>query len=417
MSTVFADAVRADRITLRRWRAALVTAFFGTGLCTATWVSRTPAIRQALHASTAEMGLVIAGLSIGSVVGIAAGGVLSNRRGARFVVVAGLLSVALGLAVIPLGVALGQAPLVSVGLACFGYGMGSSEIGLNVEGVELEARMGRSIVPGLHGSYSVGTFVGGLVGLGANAAHVPVPIHLLAVAAITAAATVWLGRQLPVLRGADAHDAPGGADGTIGTAAPPARWWDSRLIALAAIILGMALAEGSANDWLPLITVDGFGKSAAAGSIIYAGFGLAMAIGRLAGGRVIDRFGSVRVMRVCSLLAAFGIGLVSLAPSFWIAVGGVLFWGLGTSLGFPVAMSASGGHPAHAGRRASVVAAAGYSAFLIGPPMLGFVGQQVGLREAILIVMGAVLATVVVAGAVRKPSPGPAISLPDPVRD
>ncbi|MDA8440730.1 MAG: MFS transporter [Propionibacterium sp.] len=176
---------------------------------------------------------------------------------------------------------------------------------------------------------------------------------------------------------------------------------DRRLLGLAVIILGMALAEGSASDWLPLIVVDGYGSSAAVGSMVFAFFGLAMAIGRLSGGRGIDRFGRAPIMRVSAVVAAAGIGVVMVAPTLWLGALGVLMWGLGCSLGFPVALSASGEDPRHAARRAGFVATAGYSAFLIGPPLLGFLGQRVGLRHAIGVVLVVVLATLFAAGSTR----------------
>ena len=390
---------------LLRWRAALVVAFFGTGLSMASWVSRTPAIRDTLDASTGEMGLIIAGLSVGSVIGIAVGGILVARRGARFVVACGMASIVLGLIVVAVGVIAAEGLIVATGLAFFGYGMGSGEIGQNVEGVELEVAMGRSVVPGLHGCYSLGIFVGGLLGLLANSLHLPVLAHLIGVAALTAAGTLWLVGQLPPLTGATPvvageHASAGDAGRATGRRRLP--WLDARLLALAAIILGMALAEGSANDWLPLIAVDGFGLTAAVGSIVYAFFGLSMAIGRLSGGRIIDRFGRAPVMRASAVTAAVGIGLVSFSPELWLAGVGVLLWGLGASLGFPVALSAAGDDPAHAAKRASAVATAGYAAFLVGPPILGLLGEQVGLRGAILVVMVAVLATTFFAGAVRQ---------------
>ncbi|WP_265520529.1 MFS transporter [Oerskovia flava] len=397
----------SERVGLGRWRAALVVAFFGTGLGMATWVTRTPSIRDVLGASTAEMGLIIAGLSVGSVIGIGVGGLLVARRGARFVVACGMSAIVAGVLVVGLGAGLSHGLVVATGLALFGYGMGSGEIGLNVEGVELEVAVGRSVVPGLHGCFSLGIFVGGLAGLAANAAAVPVLVHMATVTLLVGAGTVWLVGQLPARTGATARTS--GADPMRGAAVPRGQrwpWFDARLLALAAIILGMALAEGSANDWLPLIVVDGYGLSESVGALVYAFFGLSMAVGRLTGGRVIDRFGRAPVMRTSAVVAAAGIAMVSFAPGPWLAAVGVLLWGLGASLGFPVALSAAGDDPEHAAKRASAVATAGYAAFLVGPPILGLLGEQVGLRAAILVVMVAVLATTLFSGAVReRPSP------------
>lgn len=396
--------------SLARWRMGLMTAFFGTGIGVATWVTRTPAIRDALSASTAEMGLVIAGLSIGSILGISVGGPLVARYGARLVVVGGMASIALGMAVMAGGVVLGQSLVVSAGLALFGYGMGSGEIGNNVSGVELEIAVGRSVVPGLHGCYSVGTVVGAGVGILANQVALPVPTHLLVVAASVAAGTAWLSRQVPALTG-QVPRTPSAAPDPANTAVPETTdspsgqrfaWFDRRLVGLGIIILGMALAEGSASDWLPLIVVDGFSSTAVLGSVVYASFGAAMAIGRLGGGRVIDRVGRAPVMRASALVAAAGIGIVVVAPNLALGAVGVLLWGIGASLGFPVALSAAGDDPLHAARRASFVATAGYAAFLVGPPALGLLGEHVGLRNAILLVLVAVMCTIFAAGSVRR---------------
>ena len=398
---------------LGRWRAALFVVFFATGVGMATWVTRTPAIRDGLGATTAEMGLVIAGLSVGSIIGIGVGGLLVARRGARFVVGSGLAAFALGLVVVAVGTLTAQALVVAAGLALVGYGMGSGEIGNNVSGVELEIAVGRSVVPGLHGAYSLGTVAGALVGLAANHVGLSVVAHLGVVTAGMVAGLLWLVRHVPAETGripvltadsrasSDSQHLGGLEPGE----QPRFAWVDRRLVGIGVIILGMALAEGSASDWLPLIVVDDYSSTAVLGSLIYAFFGAAMATGRLAGGRLIDRFGRATIMRTSSVVAAGGIGIVVVAPNLALAAVGVLLWGLGASLGFPVALSAAGDDPRYAARRATVVATAGYAAFLVGPPILGFLGEHIGLRHAIIVVLVAVAATTFAAGSVRPQPP------------
>lgn len=378
----------SPRLTPVRRRTALFAAFFVTGLSMATWVTRTPDIRDATGATTGQMGLIIAGLSAGSMVGIALGGPLVARRGARFVVLTGMVGIVAGSAGVAIGAALGSGVIVALGLAAFGYGMGSGEIGQNVEGVDVEQAMGRSVVPSLHGCYSLGIFVGALLGLGANALGVAVLIHLLAVAALTAAAAIWLLANLEPDTGKESHDSTAELTTRLRSTSV---WREPRTIAIAIVILGMALAEGSANDWLPLIVVDGFALSATVGALLYAGFGGAMAIGRFSGGYLLDRFGRTPVLLSSAVLAAVGIAVVSFAPHAAIGAAGVVLWGLGASLGFPVALSAAGDDPVNSARRVSAVATAGYAAFLVGPPMLGFVGEHWGLRGAILIVLAFVV--------------------------
>ncbi len=84
---------------------------------------------------------------------------------------------------------------------------------------------------------------------------------------------------------------------------------------------------------------------------------------------------------------------------------GVLVWGLGSSLGFPVGMSAAADEPARAPARVSVVSTIGYLAFLAGPPVLGALGNRVGVLPALLVVCVVALLGVLAAGAAR-PLPG-----------
>ncbi|MFC8194296.1 MFS transporter [Streptomyces sp. NPDC057298] len=388
-----------------RRRAALLVAFLVTGLCISTWVSRTPAIRDATGASTAEMGFIIAGLSVGSMIGIALGGQLVARNGARFVILWGMAAVVTGVAVVALGTLAGTGWLVAAGLAFFGCGMGSGEIALNVEGVAVEAAMGRTVVPGLHGSYSLGTCVGGLMGLAAGLLSVPVVTHLTTVAVLSAGASCWLVANLPAATGRTGPR-PGDTAAVPGPtgASPRAIWREPRTVGIGVIVLGMALAEGSANDWLPLIVVDGFALSATVGALIYALFGAAMAVGRFSGGFLLDRYGRTPVMLASAGLAVVGIGTVSLAPHIALGAFGVILWGLGSSLGFPVALSAAGDDPADSARRVSAVATMGYTAFLVGPPILGLVGEHVGLRPSLMIVLAAVSVSALFSRSVAKPA-------------
>lgn len=395
--------------TETRWRIALTAAFACTGLTMATWVSRTPAIRDLTGSTTAEMGFIIAGMSVGSMAGIAAGGAYVARSGGRSVVRTGLLAIAAGTVLVAVGAALGDGRVVALGLAGIGFGMGSGEIALNVEGVALEGVAGRTIVPSLHGAYSLGLCVGALLGLAANAARLPVLPHLLAAAVVTASATLWLVRSLPTETGRETRTGERvPLRATVAGFAGVFR--ENRTLAIGIIVLGMALAEGSANDWLPLIVVDGFGLSATTGSLVYAFFGFAMATGRFAGGWFLDRYGRTPVMLTSAAAAVVGIGLVSFAPGIAIGAVGVLLWGLGAALGFPVALSAAGDDPIGAARRVSAVATAGYAAFLVGPPALGFIGEHAGLRSAILVVLVMVAVSACFAGAVGKPVVAPGTS-------
>lgn len=164
----------------------------------------------------------------------------------------------------------------------------------------------------------------------------------------------------------------------------------------------MAFAEGSANDWLPLLMVDGHGFSPTSGSLIYAGFTLGMTVGRFTGGWFIDRYSRVAVVRASALMGALGISLIIFVDSSWVAGVSVILWGLGASLGFPLTISAASDTGPDAPTRVSVVATTGYLAFLVGPPLLGYWVNTMACA-AMLVVLALVLVAAVVAKAVAKP--------------
>lgn len=87
------------------------------------------------------------------------------------------------------------------------------------------------------------------------------------------------------------------------------------------MVLGMAFAEGAANDWLPLIMIDGYKVNSLAGSFIYGLFVAAMTLGRFSGGWVLDRYGRVRVLSGCAFAAALGLLLVIWGQHYLVASG------------------------------------------------------------------------------------------------
>jgi MFS family permease len=175
-------------------------------------------------------------------------------------------------------------------------------------------------------------------------------------------------------------------------------WLEPRTLLIGLIVLGMAFAEGSANDWLAIAMVDERDVSNATGALLFGVFTAAMTIGRVVGGPLLDRFGRVPVLRASTALATVGLVTVIFVEQPVVMVIGIVLWGLGASLGFPVGMSAAADDPAKAAARVSAVATIGYCAFLAGPPLIGLLGEAVGLLNALLVV--AVL--IVLAGSVSS---------------
>ncbi|MEV8449762.1 MFS transporter [Streptomyces parvus] len=405
----------------RRRRAALFLFMLATGVSMASWVARTPAVRDALEVSTGSMGLVLFGLSIGSMAGVLASGGLVRRHGGRLVITVGAGLLVAGLLVIAGGAALEVSGGVFGGLALFGAGMGLAEVAFNIEGAAVERAVGRPVLPVLHGCFSLGTVVGALLGMGSTAVRFPVGWHLAAVALAVAVAGVWTVRAVPAGTGREERDAEGagGAEsrdgeraGSGGWRAQVAVWRDRRLVLIGLIVLAMAFAEGSANDWLPLLMVDGHGTGATAGSLTFMLFAVAMTTGRFTGGPLLVRYGPAAVVRVSAVVAAAGVALVVFSSSALLAGAAVVLWGLGASLGFPVTISAAGEGVRDASARVAAVSTAGYAAFLVGPPSLGFLADHVGLRNAMVVVLVLLGGAALITGALRRRPGAPAAEVP-----
>ncbi|ROQ66263.1 fucose permease [Streptomyces sp. 840.1] len=384
-----------DAVT-RRWRTALFLFMLAAGTGMASWVARTPAVRDGLDVSTGSMGLVLFGLSVGSMAGVMSSGPLVRRHGGRGAISVGASLIVTGLLVVAAGTGLSLAAGVFCGLALFGGGMGLAEVAFNIEGAAVESAIGRPVLPVLHGCFSLGTVVGALLGMGLTAAAFPVGWHLTLVAVLIAAAAVRAVLSIPHGTG---KDDGGGAPGTGGLRGQLTVWRDRRLVLIGVIVLAMAFAEGAANDWLPLLMVDGYEVSATAGSLTFLVFASSMTLGRFAGGPLLERFGRAQVVRISAVVAALGLAVVIVAPSPAMAGAATVLWGLGASLGFPVTVSVAGDHPHDAAARVGAVSTAGYLAFLVGPPGLGFLADHIGLRLAMTVVLALVIVAAMLAGA------------------
>ena len=385
-----------------RARNAVFVAFVGSGFGFASWASRIPQIRDAVQATPAELGLILLAIAAGAVIALPLAGLVVNRFGpARTVaVLATVLSV--GLVVLALGTPVGVLPVV-VGLFLIGYGNGTWDVAMNVEGAEVEQRLERTIMPRFHAGFSVGTVLGALGGAACVALDISVTAHLLVVAALNVAVV-----PVTVLRGflprSVQPPTPTPTEATSGKRPHPlAAWREPRTLLLGVFGLCMAFSEGVGNDWLAVAMIDGYGTAPVVGPLAFAVFLAAMTAGRWFGPSLIDRRGRVFAVRASALVALIGLLLVVLAPPLLpVALIGVVLWGGGTALGFPVAMSAAADDPAHAPARVSVVASIAYTAFLAGPPLIGFLGEHVGVLRALGVVAG-LLAVALLVGGITRP--------------
>jgi MFS family permease len=384
-----------------RARNAVLASFFVNGFAVATWASRIPSVRRTLDLGAGELGLLLLTVSVGSLLALPSTGGRVQRFGTARVVVAGSTILGVGLVVAAVGAGvLGSVPVTAVGLFLTGLGIGSWDVSMNVEGAEVERRLGRSVMPRFHAAFSLGTVAGGVIGALVTLAGLGVAWHV----GLAGVVTTVLGTLS--VRGFLHDGAPAQEQRERTPSRHPLRaWLEPRTLAIGVLVLAMALTEGVANDWLGVAVVDGYGAAAWLGSAAFATFVAAMTVGRVSGTVLLDEFGRLRVLWASMAVAAAGVLLVVLGHSALLVVLGIVLWGLGASLGFPVGMSAASDDPAHAAARVSVVATIGYTAFLGGPPLVGFLGSRFGVLNALLVVSVVLLPAALAVPAARPVRP------------
>jgi MFS family permease len=382
-----------DTPTLRRATRGVYLVFIGSGLGFASWAARIPQVREELDLTPAALGLVLLAIAVGSLIALPTAGLIVHRIGAAKTIVAMSLILATGIATAGMGVLVGVVPLV-IGLVLMGFGNGGWDVAMNVEAAAVEQQLKRSIMSRFHAGFSLGTVIGALLGAAMNALHVSVTVNLLLIALVLAVAMPLSTRGfLPA--GTEAHEQ------RAEIVHPLKAWIEPRTLLIGLLVLTMAFAEGTATDWIGVATIDGYGATAALGSLAYGVFVTSMTIGRWYGTQILDRFGRVPVLRAGAASALIGLLIVVFGPNLVTAMVGTVLWGLGTALGFPVGMSAAADQRRHAAGRVSVVATIGYVAFLAGPPLVGLIGNHVGVLRALSLTAGLLAISLLVAGATR----------------
>jgi len=392
---------------LRAVRVALSAVFAIHGFIYASWAVRVPAIKEQTGASTAALGLALLGLSAGAVATMVIAGALCRRLGSgRLTVVScALLSVTVLLP--PLA---RSATTLGLMLLVFGAAYGCLNVAMNTVAVEVVAALRRPVMPGFHAAWSFGGLAGAGLG-GLLAPHLSPRAHLLLVALAGLLVTAFVAR--PLL--ASARVLGGSADAA---AARPSRppvqdrqapaWRRALPYGRAVGVFGLialcaAYDEGAIGDWGALHLRQDLGAGAGLAAAGYAAFALAEAMGRLSGTWLLEHLGRTRVLVLGGLTACAGMLIASLAPDVWLALAGFAVTGLGLANLFPSAMTQAGLLAGSSG--VALASLMGYSGFLLGPPVIGFLASQFGLRAGLVTLSFLALAAAITAYLSRETDP------------
>jgi MFS family permease len=386
---------------VRAANTATYTAFIGLGFAFASWASRIPQVRDRLDLDPAALGLVLLAVAAGSLLAMPLSGPAVTRIGSSNVVTATAVMFGVGLTTTALGSLVNVVPVV-IGLFLLGFANGAWGVAMNVQGTVVERHLGRSIMSRFHAGFSLGTVAGALLGAAMVALHVPVAVHLTAVAVLVTAGEVRQARRFVVDRD------PTGLDNSEQGPRPSAltAWREPRTLLIGVFVFAFAFAEGVGNDWISIAAIDGYHVPDALGTLTFAAFLTAMTTGRWFGPTLLDHYGRTPVVRLSALIGIAGVVLFAFAPTFPGAFAGSLLWGLGASLGFPVGMSAGGNDPRRAAARVSVIASIGSWAIVAGPPTIGVLGNHLTVLHALVIVAALLGTAILVAGTVHAPHPG-----------
>jgi MFS family permease len=384
---------------------ATYLAFIAAGVAFASWASRIPQVRDALLLTPATLGLVLLASAVGSVISLPLSGPVITRIGSRRTLTVMSILTAMSLAGVAIGYHQGRLSVV-IALFFLGIGYGSWDVAMNVQGATVERLLGRAIMSRFHAGFSVGTVAGALIGTAMVALEVSVTTHLLVVAvALSIAVPIGVRSFVPDTA---AQEEAVDAAAALTTPDPPrsalSAWRERRTILIGIFVLAFAFAEGTGNDWVAIALIDGYGATAVIGTLGFAVFLAAMTAGRWFGPTWLNRYGRVAVNRALTGASLVGLALFIFGQNLPIAFVGAALWGFGISLGFPVGMSAGADEPAMAAARVSVIASIGYCAFLAGPPLIGFIGEQVTVLRAMVVVAAVLAVAFLIAGNLRPPT-------------
>ncbi|GAB3143456.1 MFS transporter [Microbispora hainanensis] len=365
-------------------------AFALHGAVTGGFASRIPWIQDHVGVGPGGLGLALLSPAVGSILAMSTAGRLTHRFGVRAVTRLAIGLWCLLLALPPLAPDL---PLLCAALLLFGAVAGVADVAMNAQGVEVEQRLGRSIMSGLHGMWSVGTLVGGGVGTLAASAGLDARLHLSGMAVVLFLVGLAAGPLLLDLRAGEDEPAP-----------PPFMLPPRGVLVIGLVGFCAVFAEGAAQDWCAVYLRQVAGASQAVGAAAYTAFACMMAAGRLCGDAVVRRLGPVATLRGSGALAALGGLLVVVSRTPVPAVAGFMLIGVGIAVVVPLVFAAAGNAGSSPSEGVAGAATVSYASGFVAPSAIGGIAQLTGLPASFALVTVLLLAVLLGAGRLAPPA-------------
>jgi MFS family permease len=357
---------------LQKRRIALGSIFFIAGLCFASWASRIPDIQEKFHLSEAQLGTLLLGLPIGSLMALPLAGWAVHRFGSKSVIQIGCLGYMLFLPLI--GFSNSIIALIPV-VVVFGMIGNMMNISLNTQALALEDSYGRSILASFHGLWSLAGFTGAGIGAGMIFMGVAPKMHYLFIAGIVLAVTL-ISRTFLIN-----EQRTGGGGGLV------LRKPDGLLLRIGLIaFLGM-LSEGCMFDWSGVYFNKVVQIDPSLVALGYVSFMGSMAAGRFVTDRIINKIGRLKLLRLSGTMIFLGLLIAVIFPEPFFATIGFLMVGFGVSSIIPISYSTAGRSKLYSpGVALAMVSTISFFGFLLGPPLIGYIAELFTLKVSFVLI-------------------------------
>ena len=384
--------VTANGATFRRSRAA-VTATFGTHAVVAgsigPWI---PALKANSALDPAGLGVALTGYAAGLVAGTRLAGPALRRAGGSSVVRIGIPMLCAALAILPLAAGLAA---LTFALAGLGLASGVLDVAMNTDAGTVERRFARPVMSSMHGTWSVSMLAGAALASGGVGLGISIRLYLAAVGALLAALSFPLLRWLPAPHHPARDPAPGAGPS-------PAR----RVVLLCLVASAVFMTEGIAVEWSAVFLNEAVGTDLTTAAAGVVAFSAGMAVSRFVGDRLSTRFDPSIVVRVGTTVGATALAAGLAVGGATASIAALAVLGLGVGPTVPLVFGAAGRVGLGPGRSAlATVVTAGYVGSILGPLVVGFTADQVGLGAAFSMPVVLCVAAAIAAGAIRERSP------------
>lgn len=374
-----------EKSNLPHARVATQTSFFLCGSNLSVWAAIIPDIKDRLVLTESELGILLLFLGLGAIIAMPLTGILINRIGSATPIRVGTLLLVVSLPTL----AISQGHLSAcIILTVFGYGSGMLDVAMNVHAMRVQNAYEKPVMSSFHGFYSIGGLFGAL---GCSVLY-KIGINTLLITVLTSVLflilAIWKYRKL-----ADDRKEKAVVDSMV----PVQKGMHNRerilsLFNIDVLLIGslcffVFLSEGAVLDWGSVFLRDEKGANEIYYGLGYGAFSIATAIVRFCGDQIIGKFGQKLAVSAGCAIAILGLTTLVISNNLYLCIFGFFLLGVGSANLVPIffnnvsliaksTLSAS----------LSIVTTIGYSGLLLGPVLLGLIGQYLSLSYIFIVV-------------------------------